>query len=46
MKIIIDMCFILLLHASINGSFYNCYFMWRLTPPPFTSNGVYKDNYL
>jgi hypothetical protein len=27
MKVIIDMCFILLMKNLINVSFYNCYFM-------------------
>jgi hypothetical protein len=46
MKVIIDMCFILLIEHLINVSFHDCYFMWGFNTSPFTSKGVYKDNYL
>jgi hypothetical protein len=46
MKVIIDMCFILLINTLINASFYNSYFVWRSNTFPLTSKGVYKDNYL
>jgi hypothetical protein len=46
MKVIIDMCFILLIKQLINVSFHNFYFMWGFNTSPFTSKGVHKDNYL
>jgi hypothetical protein len=46
MKVIIDMCFILLLHTLINASFCNGYFMWKFNTFTLTSEVVYKDNYL
>jgi hypothetical protein len=43
MKVVIDMCFILLINTLINASFYNCYFVWRSnTFTTLTSKGVYK----
>jgi hypothetical protein len=45
MKVIIDMHFILLIKHLINVSSQNCYFMWVFNTSPFTSKGVYKDNY-
>jgi hypothetical protein len=42
MKVIIDMCFILLIKHLINVSFIICYFMWRSKTSPFTSKDVYK----
>jgi hypothetical protein len=46
MKVIIDMCFIILIKHLIKVSFHNCYFMWGFNTSPFTSKGVHKDNYL
>jgi hypothetical protein len=46
MKVIIDMCFILLIKHLINVSFHNCYFIWGFDTSPFISTIVYKDNYL
>jgi hypothetical protein len=46
MKAIIDMCFILLIKHLSNVSSHTCYFMWGFDTSPFTSKGVYKDNYL
>jgi hypothetical protein len=46
MKVIIDMCFIILIKHLINVSFHNYYFMWGFNTSLFTSKGVYKDNYL
>jgi hypothetical protein len=46
MKAIIDMCFILLIKHLSNVSSHTYYIMWGFDTSPFTSKGVYKDNYL
>jgi hypothetical protein len=46
MNVTIDMCFILLIKHLINIPFHNPYFMGEFNTSPFTSKGVYKDNYL
>jgi hypothetical protein len=46
MKAIIDIVLFFLIKHLSNVSSHTCYFMWGFDTSPFTSKGMYEDNYL